>query len=1274
MPSCPAQAAPEELLPFENTDLETARATKNSTNAGKSTGSDALVSDAALAKWKRPAYSGSSLNNAVLVELRALEQSRQYGDGKHKVLHLQKVADRFDEVAELRERFRPLIVEECVQIVAGELRPLARRHNATTYMLQLLESPPPKSSKAVSVRFKVLTPISTIAHRTMHESTPYLVRAKRANANWLVGMVAKKSHTMSDGILVLDMLLPVELGFDAVLSAGTEYEARPGPGLVMFERMYSVKVKKLPFMRKILGMKEPKHVLFSDSDSETNAAADGPKSANEKTKDVTKAVSGAQGNQALVTAFENSPFRASLNVSQKDAITSVLREDHVSSAQKIFMWQGPPGSGKSSTLSRLLGFLCSQFDQSSSTKGTGPTSSAHRIMVCGPSNQSVHVLVDKLRETCSTYGIRCPEIALSAVNDSVPARLQELFVHGVFMEWARRFRKLVGQLSIASAEAELKILLDSIWTRVPHATKAFRVTRDYLGVLTRTYALAVRRQERAAARDKTREEQASDDDTSEVVVVKPSQVKDDGKSTSSQSEAPQSAAPKVSPSGDSAAGSTPEKATFGSEKETLTRRWQVVDPGDEEASDYDGVVEIVEERRGRAVSSGPPAKVENKFDSRILFHLLEENRTKVLQSIFGALRLLVIQPGPLRKFPRAKVVYVRSGFIVDDDGEVVMDRNRSCVGKHGSDFFLSEDEIIQHIPRDAEWIITMRSSLDFLQTCPAVANYLARFTSRSLATLMEELSQADSAPESSTSSQSHRAGGISDAVQHPSASSSKGAVFVVRDRSSSILSQTSKLSEQIIMDSDDSEDEAESTEAAASNATTSFQQTSGARKALVAKSQPLSPVMESRVTSKRAQSGESSTADGEEEEVSSSKSSSDSDSDSDLDSSSSSSSSSSDSSSSDSSDDSSDESDNSAARTKRRKRSGEQGAFLEPIRQSFEAFAAALEELSNSRAAEQEFLQTAEVLFCTLAVSGRKSVRAANEAAGLSFLIIDEAAQAVEAETWVALQSVPDRMLLVGDPKQLSATVTSSVAQDLGFGRSLMERLMWGLSLPYHLLKVQYRMHPDISRFPVRFFYNNELEDGSNVRGPSPDWFAARGLMDPWYGPYAFLDVPNGREERQGRGSSYYNDAEAEIVARLAQNLVQRGVDVAKELIVITFYSGQVRTIATALSRHHIRNVVVSTVDSFQGSEASVVILSFVRANREGRVGFLSDLRRLNVALTRAKHSLILVGCGETLSRADDSCMRDLIKDARDRSVYKQLDNAQQPRDYRGKNAHSDRR
>jgi hypothetical protein len=297
-------------------------------------------------------------------------------------------------------------------------------------------------------------------------------------------------------------------------------------------------------------------------------------------------------------------------------------------------------------------------------------------------------------------------------------------------------------------------------------------------------------------------------------------------------------------------------------------------------------------------------------------------------------------------------------------------------------------------------------------------------------------------------------------------------------------------------------------------------------------------------------------------------------------------------------------------------------------------------------------LQKANVIFCTLSSAGATIVRRTDPVEGL---IIDEAAASVEPETYIPMALGPKRIMIVGDPKQLPATIMSQHAKVHGLAKSLQERLMFDESRPYTMLKVQYRMRPEISRFPSKTFYEGGISDGSNVTNASYHVPEYRTLVSDQ--PYSFIQV-DGTETQKPSGS-FENMEEAERVVAILMDLRKistgsRETFAIDRVRVITFYQAQVELISNMLKANGLQQVTVSTVDSSQGSEADLVLLSFVRTGKTKGVGFLSDNRRLNVALTRAKHKLICIGNLNYLAEVKGrgtTTIRSLAKDSVDREI-----------------------
>jgi superfamily I DNA and/or RNA helicase len=268
-----------------------------------------------------------------------------------------------------------------------------------------------------------------------------------------------------------------------------------------------------------------------------------------------------------------------------------------------------------------------------------------------------------------------------------------------------------------------------------------------------------------------------------------------------------------------------------------------------------------------------------------------------------------------------------------------------------------------------------------------------------------------------------------------------------------------------------------------------------------------------------------------------------------------------------------------------------------------------------------DILDKAQVICCTCIGSGNEILD------GRKFpqVLIDESTQATEPAALVPLVRGARQVVLVGDHKQLPPTVLSFRAEENGLKRSLFERLI-DLGIEPLLLTTQYRMHPAISKFPNQQFYSNKLIDGVNSENrPAP-----AGLLWPdWENPIAFVPI-NGGETVSPDGTSRENPLEVSWVLKILEDLLEAGELTQKDIGIITPYAGQVRAIRNSMSER-LDDVEVRTVDGYQGREKEVIIFSCVRSNPEKNVGFLSESRRLNVALTRAKRGLIVIGDPDTL-------------------------------------------
>jgi regulator of nonsense transcripts 1 len=280
--------------------------------------------------------------------------------------------------------------------------------------------------------------------------------------------------------------------------------------------------------------------------------------------------------------------------------------------------------------------------------------------------------------------------------------------------------------------------------------------------------------------------------------------------------------------------------------------------------------------------------------------------------------------------------------------------------------------------------------------------------------------------------------------------------------------------------------------------------------------------------------------------------------------------------------------------------------------------------------AEREVLQAADII-CTTCV-GAGDPRLANFR--FRQLLIDESTQAMEAECFIPIVLGVKQLVLVGDHCQLGPVVMCKKAAKAGLTQSLFERLVL-LGVRPIRLQVQYRMHPSLSEFPSNMFYEGTLQNGvSGVERILP------GVDFPWPNtsrPMFFL-MCSGNEEMGTSGSSFLNRTESAAVEKIVTTMLRNGC-VPDQIGVITPYEGQRAHIVLHMQRNGAlrselyHDIEVASVDSFQGREKDFIIVSCVRSNEQQGIGFLRDPRRLNVALTRARYGVIIVGNAKLLSR-----------------------------------------
>ena len=322
----------------------------------------------------------------------------------------------------------------------------------------------------------------------------------------------------------------------------------------------------------------------------------------------------------------------------------------------------------------------------------------------------------------------------------------------------------------------------------------------------------------------------------------------------------------------------------------------------------------------------------------------------------------------------------------------------------------------------------------------------------------------------------------------------------------------------------------------------------------------------------------------------------------------------------------------------------------------------------KSRAAEieirinSELFGEARVIACTLVGSAHRLLE------GMKFgtLFIDEAAQALEAACWIPMKRA-SRVILAGDHCQLPPTVKSIAALRAGLGKTLMERIAENKPEVVTLLKIQYRMNDEIMRFSSNWFYGGKVESAPQIK--------YRSVLD-YDHPITWIDTSNEenqitiegedapedsasnssstsaahqnsdlnfKEQFVGESFGRINKAEAELtLLTLAEYFTkigkQRVLSESIDVGIISPYRAQVQYLKKLIKKYEFfkpyrRLISVNTVDGFQGQERDVILISLVRSNDEGQIGFLKDLRRMNVAMTRARMKLIILGNKDTMTK-----------------------------------------
>lgn len=286
---------------------------------------------------------------------------------------------------------------------------------------------------------------------------------------------------------------------------------------------------------------------------------------------------------------------------------------------------------------------------------------------------------------------------------------------------------------------------------------------------------------------------------------------------------------------------------------------------------------------------------------------------------------------------------------------------------------------------------------------------------------------------------------------------------------------------------------------------------------------------------------------------------------------------------------------------------------------------------------ERAILQAADVICCTCV--GAADPRLKNFR--FRQVLIDEATQAIEAEALIPIANGAKQVVFVGDHCQLGPVVMCKVAAKAGLTQSLFERLVLIGTRPIRL-QVQYRMHPALSEFPSNMFYEGSLQNGVTEADRQllnePGFVGKEDFSWPVPSKPMFFYSISGMEEISASGTSYLNRTEASYVEKVVTHLLRLGVTPG-QIGVITPYDGQKKYVsehmrrAGALAHSLYEAIEVASVDAFQGREKDFILVTCVRSSETQGIGFLSDPRRLNVALTRARLGIIFLGNPRVLSK-----------------------------------------
>ncbi|KAF2072784.1 hypothetical protein CYY_005907 [Polysphondylium violaceum] len=265
----------------------------------------------------------------------------------------------------------------------------------------------------------------------------------------------------------------------------------------------------------------------------------------------------------------------------------------------------------------------------------------------------------------------------------------------------------------------------------------------------------------------------------------------------------------------------------------------------------------------------------------------------------------------------------------------------------------------------------------------------------------------------------------------------------------------------------------------------------------------------------------------------------------------------------------------------------------------------------------RQILKNSTIILSTLAGAGNETMESFMNKHDIDLLIIDEASQSVEPSALIPLKQQVAQVVMIGDANQLAPTTFAKESEKLFYKRSLFERFFEN-GVKTEMLRVQYRMHPTLANIISRIFYQGKLINGYNVRDYEQNFYKK-------YRPLTFFNIPDSKELSSSENKSFANQTEVDLIFLLIQDLFQNFPETKDMSIgIITGYKHQRKQIQDFKSKFkNLDNITINTVDGFQGQQQDIIFFSTVRVLN---IGFLGDVRRMNVALSRAKYANFILG------------------------------------------------